>query len=453
MPIALLILFHADIASGAEVIVPDDYPTIQGALDATSGGDTVVVRPGVYVENIDFKGKAVVLTSEKGPELTVIDGNQTTSVVTFNSGESFDSLLVGFTITNGTGSLEPFGYLSGGGVYCENSSPTVRDNIFADNRASTGFGGGMFCFASSPRITGNVFANNQSAICGGGIYVRKSSPTIANNTLYGNVAGNTGGAITCSLRSHARIVNNTAEGNSAAKGGAMACSILSDPTVTNTIFRNNFAPRGLEIWLGTVTYPATLSINHSNVSGGQASVFLETGSAINWGTAMIDADPLYVDSAAGDFHLTWDSPCRNSGDNNAPGIPKKDFEGDLRTTQGTVDIGSDEFATHLYHAGAVLPGATIVVRIVGLPGMSVLLGEGTGIQDPPLNTPHGDLHLFLPLAAQYGLGSFPSIGVKEMLFPVPLTWNAGDAVPFQALAGPWGGPATELTNLMLLHVE
>jgi len=91
-------------AAFAETIhVPGDYPTIQKAIDAAVNDDTVLVAPGTYVENIDFMGKAITVQSEKGPESTILDGGQQEAVVTFNSGEGYQSILDGFTVTNGDG--------------------------------------------------------------------------------------------------------------------------------------------------------------------------------------------------------------------------------------------------------------------------------------------------------------------------------------------------------------
>ena len=119
--------------------VPDDFPAgIQAALSDSmvTSGDTIIVRPGTYVENIDFVGKAIAVKSEQGASVTTIDGNQAGSVVTFKSGEGLDSLIEGFTITNGTGTVDPDGYPSGGGIYCLNSSPTICKNVITNNSVS-----------------------------------------------------------------------------------------------------------------------------------------------------------------------------------------------------------------------------------------------------------------------------------------------------------------------------
>ena len=76
----------------ATLKVPSQYPTIQAAIGAAANGDTVLVEPGTYVENINFIGKAITVKADKGPLVTVIDGKNPTnpdygSVVSFRSGE------------------------------------------------------------------------------------------------------------------------------------------------------------------------------------------------------------------------------------------------------------------------------------------------------------------------------------------------------------------------------
>ena len=61
--------------------VPGDYPTIQACIDGAAPGDTCLAAPGVYAENISFGGKAVTVASESGPEVTVIDGSGSGTVV------------------------------------------------------------------------------------------------------------------------------------------------------------------------------------------------------------------------------------------------------------------------------------------------------------------------------------------------------------------------------------
>jgi len=98
--ITAIVLAFPVIAMSATIHVPVDQPTIQAGIDAAFDGDTVLVAPGTYVENIDFKGKGVTLESVEGPHYTVIDGGSPSnpdygSVVTFDSGEVLDSELIG----------------------------------------------------------------------------------------------------------------------------------------------------------------------------------------------------------------------------------------------------------------------------------------------------------------------------------------------------------------------
>ena len=102
IPFFLFLLVFCVPAPGATYYVPDDFPTIQAAIDGASGGDTIVVRPGTYRENIDFRGKALTVKSQYGAYTTVIDGGGAGSTVTFQNNEGAGSVLDGFTVTNGS---------------------------------------------------------------------------------------------------------------------------------------------------------------------------------------------------------------------------------------------------------------------------------------------------------------------------------------------------------------
>ena len=184
------------------------------------------------------------------------------------------------------------------------------------------------------------------------------------------------------------------------------------------------------------------------MKGGKASVYADPNHALKWGPGIIDADPLFVDPDNGDYHLTFPSPCKDTGDNTAV-IELYDFEGDPRIAYGTVDMGADEFYTHLYWTGDATPGGSAALKFVGLPGTApVQLWLGSGIMDPPMQTKYGEWYLQFPLLANVGLGAIPSPdGVLVLPFTLPPTTPTPLTLPFQAVIG------MELTNRSLLDVK
>src|SRR5437899_321870 len=98
---ATMLAVTAGANAGNTIHVPLNQPGIQAGIDAAANGDTVLVASGTYFENINFHGKAITVTSEQGPGVTVIDGGARDSVVTLVSGEGPSSMLSGFTVQNG----------------------------------------------------------------------------------------------------------------------------------------------------------------------------------------------------------------------------------------------------------------------------------------------------------------------------------------------------------------
>jgi hypothetical protein len=115
------------------------FRTIQGGVNAAGEGDTVIVAEGTYVANILFKGPNIVLQS-RDPfnsnivRNTIIDGNQTSSVVTFTGAEDETCLLTGFTIRNGKG-RDSGRY--GGGIYGGGTRAAIRHNMITLNRLTS----------------------------------------------------------------------------------------------------------------------------------------------------------------------------------------------------------------------------------------------------------------------------------------------------------------------------
>ena len=227
----------------ADIInVPGDQPTIQAGIDAAVNGDEVVVAPRTYFEAIDFLGKAITVRSSDGPEVTIIDAQQTGTVVTCNSGEGPDTVLDGFTVTGGGGGL-------GGGMYNIASSPTVTNCTFSGNTAFGGAGGGMSNFNSSPTVTDCTFSGN-TAGQGGGMSNIGSSPNVTNCTFSGNSASNVGGGMSnvnnsSPMVSNCTFIGNTADGpfsgNSADNRGGGMFNQNSSPTVNDCTFSGNSA--------------------------------------------------------------------------------------------------------------------------------------------------------------------------------------------------------------------
>lgn len=182
-------------------------------------------------------------------------------------------------------------------------------------------------------------------------------------------AAQRGGAIFCDVDSGARFVNETLCGNDASDRGGGFGFYSCGAWVTNCIVRGN--SRGQ--FSGTGQAP---KVEYSDVEGGRN------------GTGNIDADPLFVDDAAGNLHLLAGSACAGAGDPGASGAPSIDFEGDPRAA---IDIGADEFHRHLYFIGDPTPGGTLAIKIIGEPGSSpAVLITGAGVLEPPLPSPFGD---------------------------------------------------------------
>jgi hypothetical protein len=183
-----LVLAVAQASIARVVIIPGDYPTIQEGIDSCTDGDTVLVKPGTYYENINFNGHNIVVASffltTGNPEYitnTVIDGESSGSVVTFENGEDTTAIIMGLTIQNG---YSPYG----GGIHCGTSNPTVRDNIINENIGPSGyFGGGIYCEYSTAIIENNIISNNH-ACWGGGIYSTDSNIRIYGNKIFSNSA-------------------------------------------------------------------------------------------------------------------------------------------------------------------------------------------------------------------------------------------------------------------------
>ncbi len=227
-------------ATATTLHVPGDYPSIQVALTAAQSGDTVLVQPGTYPENIfwpDVNG--IRLISAGDSSNTIIDGGgNNSSVIYMNPATAtLDSTteIQGFKITNG-GNIA-----NGGGMFFINASPVLTRLWVTGNTATTN-GGGLYISGGSPTLI-NVSVTGNTAYEGGGLFIYNSSPTLSYVTVTGNTASSgNGGGLYISGGSPA-LTNVTVTGNTAtANGGGFyiysGTTTLTDVTVSDNTASN-----------------------------------------------------------------------------------------------------------------------------------------------------------------------------------------------------------------------
>ena len=337
--------------------VPDDFPAIQDAIDNSSPGDTVVVRPGTYLEHINFLGKTIIVGSELGPDVTTIDATGLgASVVDFGREPEEGTLLEGFTITGGTGTWCSYEY-RGGGIYCDTGNAAVIDCRVVGN--SAGRGGGMHCSGGDMKVINCHFADNAADSDGGGIDYSLGNPILTGCTFFSNRAGQGGGmAILDSYEPGMTLTGCLFLGNYAESDGGGMAAMDSSPTLIDCLFSNNHAGGfggGMDSWY---CFPSkltncTFARNHADGSGGgirvlsdrvkicngiflgnedsggmdesaqihrqQATIHIDYTCVQGWtggfgGTGNMGEDPLFVAPEYGDYRLLWSSPCIDSGD-------------------------------------------------------------------------------------------------------------------------------------------
>lgn len=299
--------------------VPSQYNTIQSAINACSDHDTILVQPGTYFENINFRGKDIVLTSRYYQNndysfihSTIINGStplypDSGSCVIICSYEDSTTVLQGFTITGGTGTkwMDEHGaglYREGGGILMQYAAPVIQHNIIQGNQTPSGGvvstgGGGIRIGDSYPRFYNNVITNNTGRY-GAGIVLNYTGGEYRNNIVYKNFGSLDYGAgsglwINGSYSRPVLVENNTIAFNTALGGTAGVYSFGAPATLRNNIVWGNTAVSSVQI------SGSGLTVRYCNVQGGFS------------GAGNINSDPMF-DST--NYYLRSTSPCIDKGD-------------------------------------------------------------------------------------------------------------------------------------------
>lgn len=356
------------------------YPkaTIQAAIDLADDHDVVILAQGIYTgpgnRDLDFYGLAITVRGTDPADLnvvanTVIDPDATQSEphrgFYFHNGEDPNSIVDGLTISNGYAG-------SGGAIKCVSSSPTITNCIIRGNWAggtdASVSGGGIACDEdSSPMLTGCRIYGNTSDNWGGAISCTNgSNMTMTNCVIANNRSENYGGGIYCNASS-ITLTNCTFTANSAYYYGGGIWSFAGDATITNCIFWDNIVRGNTQGELPEAAGPeiatseqSNLVLSYTDVKAGFIYFGLASVPLEEFGPGNIDDDPAFADSGywdpngtpaatdddfwIDDYHLSAQSPCRNTGDSNAIAGFDTDIEGNDRTIGNAVDMGAWEMA-------------------------------------------------------------------------------------------------------------
>jgi hypothetical protein len=305
--------------------VPADQATIQAGINMAVEGDTVLVAPGTYSENLTVDNKEIVLLSEGGAAVTTITPAITPgNILVYSNNSGRVNKLRGFEFT-GINGLHGIELLNGkviveecqfvdnvlegeiGGAIMVWDKAEIRNCLFENNRGGKHGGGIRWVNYGGGIVEHNEFKGNE-AMYGGGIDLLYAKNVLVRYNLF--VADSSlarGGAIYVCGAGNIRIVNNTIDSCvsiSSEGGGLGGCAGRSDAVYNNIIVNC----KGNGIWLEgqpALAYndcysnaPRDYYIDYDPFTGGEGA---------------ISVDPQFVGTGPNPYYLAPTSPCINAG--------------------------------------------------------------------------------------------------------------------------------------------
>jgi hypothetical protein len=333
-PVALIFFFFAAVLASpgwtATHRVPQDFPSIQLAIDAASSLDTVLVGPGTYLENLDLRSKWLAIIGSGGADQTIVDGQQRDRVVRMEGGGG--GIIQGLTIRNGIAA-------QGAGVWVAGPvQATIQDCIIENNQAlpfDQGNGGGIYLRLDNNGcvVRRNVIRNNYAGDEGGGIYDGSAVATtyIRENTLIGNGCHVSGGGarIAVTVFADNLVLRNWSDSFGGGVGGSGL--LIEGNTIVGNYNLNNFLHgAGIRVLTSlTVIRKNIVAFNHGP-TGVPSGAGIQSGGPVHcnnsWGnngpdyllsnasgTGNISQDPLFCDPSNDDYSISIFSPCAPTG--------------------------------------------------------------------------------------------------------------------------------------------
>jgi len=298
LALLVLVLGLSGGVSAATITVPDDYPTIQQAVDAASSGDTVYVRAGTYYEHVTI-GKSLTLQGEDR-ETTIIDGGGSGSVIYITANYVTVS---GFNVTNGEYGIHLIGNWAIHHI-------TIRDVIITSND-NVGF---YAPHSGGSHLIEECIISNNGRLASYAHQFRNS--IIRNCEVFGN-----GGSLSVAWGSGTLITNNKVHHN--------AAGIHFDSMWNSIIENNEVYDNGVGIKVGYVGHDNTIRNN----------IVYHNANGISMGRPNVRSNKIYhndlientiqASDADGDGDNVWDNGYPSGGnywsdytgnDNNGDGI-------------------------------------------------------------------------------------------------------------------------------------
>ncbi|MBW9221435.1 right-handed parallel beta-helix repeat-containing protein [Methanothermococcus sp. SCGC AD-155-C09] len=306
-----MILAHTPTPTPSVIYVPDNYPTIQKAIDAAKDGDVIVVRDGIYYENL-VVNKSITLRSENGPENCIIYGNNSEDVIVIDT----DGVTIeGFTIRNS-------------GNY---SSTCIRvnshyNNIIRNNNILNSEIGIYLYYSINNSIIGNNISNNEY-----GINLKYS----INNSIIGNNISNNEYGINLKYSINNSIINNYISNGD--------YGIKIEDSSNNIIANNDVSNNNDSIYLKS---SSNNNITNNNILNNIYGICLKEGSSNN----IITNNKIALNSKNG-IHLWWSGNniiTNNDISNNENSIYLYESKNNNIANN---DIGNNGNGIYLYESG------------------------------------------------------------------------------------------------------